>query len=85
MDSQYLTLVKLVHKYVQVSLQLIFIKQKCEGNKSQLLFTDTDSLVYSIKTEYLHDMYEDKSEFDFSGYSDNSPYYSVENKQKSGK
>ena len=34
-----------------------------------LLFTDTDSLVYSIKTDNLHDdMYENKNEFDFSGF-----------------
>ena len=59
-----------------------YIKQKYEGNKSQLLFTDTDSLVYSIKTDNLYDdMYEDKNEFDFSGYLNNSPYYNIENKK----
>ena len=40
------------------------------GNKSRLLFTDTDSLMYEIKTE---DVYEDfsnnKGTFDFSNYS----------------
>ena len=30
-------------------------------------------------------MYEDKSQFDFNGYSNNSPYYNVENKKKIGK
>ena len=39
-------------------------------NKSKLLFTDTDSLMYEIKTE---DVYEDfssnKQMFDFSNYS----------------
>ena len=63
-----------------------YIKQKYEGNKSQLLFTDTDSLVYSIKVDNLYDdMYEDKNEFDFNGYLNNSPYYNVENKKKIGK
>ena len=40
------------------------------GNNSRLLFTDTDSLMYEIKTE---DVYEDSSNdremFDFSNYS----------------
>ena len=34
-----------------------YIKNKC-GNNSRLLFTDTDSLMYEIKTE---DVYEDFS------------------------
>ena len=39
-----------------------YIKQNYEGNKSQLPFTGTDSLVYSIKTKNLYDhMYENKS------------------------
>ena len=45
-----------------------YIKNKY-GNKSKLLFTDTDSLMYEIKTE---DVYEDfscdKEMFDFSNY-----------------
>ena len=47
-----------------------YIKNKY-GNNSKLLFTDTDSLVYQIKTD---DVYEDfsnnKGMFDFSNYSD---------------
>ena len=39
------------------------------GNNSRLLFTDTDSLIYEMKTE---DVYEDfsknKEMFDFSNY-----------------
>ena len=46
-----------------------FIKNKYD-NKSKLLFTDPDSLMYEIKTE---DIYEDfssnKEMFDFSNYS----------------
>ena len=46
-----------------------YIKNKYD-NKSKLLFTDTDNLMYEIKTE---DVYEDfssnKEMFDFSNYS----------------
>ena len=46
-----------------------YIKNKC-GNNSRLLFTETDSLIYEVKTE---DVYEDfsnyKKNFDFSNYS----------------
>ena len=50
-------------------------------NKSKLLFTDTDSLMYEIKTK---DVYEDfssnKEMFDFSNYSPKSKYYDDSNK-----
>ena len=52
-----------------------YIKNKYD-NKSKLLFTGTDSLMYEIGTE---DVYEDFSSnremFDFSNYSTNSRYY----------
>ena len=52
-----------------------YIKNKC-GNNSRLLFTETDSLIYEVKTE---DVYEDfsnyKKNFDFSNYSTKSKYY----------
>ena len=51
-----------------------YIKNKY-GNKSKLLFTETDSLMYEIKTE---DIYEDfssnKESFDFSNYLSKSKY-----------
>ena len=57
-----------------------YIKNKY-SNKSKLLFTDTDSLMYEIKTE---DVYEDfssnKKMFDFSTYSTKSKYYDNPNK-----
>ena len=52
-----------------------YVKTK-HGNNSKLLFTDSDSLMYKIKTE---DVYEDyssnKEKFDFSNYSTESKYY----------
>ena len=57
-----------------------YIKNKY-GNNSRLLFTDSDSLMYEIKTE---DIYEDFSSnremFDFSNYSTKSKYYDDSNK-----
>ena len=59
-----------------------YIKNKCD-NKAKQLFTDTDSLMYVIKTE---DVYEDfssnKEMFDFSNY---SKYYHDSNKLVIGK
>ena len=52
-----------------------YIKNKYD-NISKLLFADTDSLMYGIKTE---DVYEDfssnKEMFGFSNYSAKSKYY----------
>ena len=60
-----------------------YIKNKY-GNK--LLFTDTDSVMYEIKTE---DVYEDfshnKETFDFGNYSNKSKYYDNSNKLVVGK
>ena len=43
-----------------------YIKNKFDA---KLLFTDTDSLVYEIKTEDVYeDFHEDKNLFDFSDY-----------------
>ena len=62
-----------------------YIKNKY-GNNSRLLFTDTDSLMYEIKTE---DVYEDfsnnKEMFDFSNCSIKSQYYDNSNKLVVGK
>ena len=56
------------------------------GDNSRLLFTDTDSLMYEIKTE---DVYEDfsnnKEMFDFSNYSTKSKDYDASNKLVIGK
>ena len=62
------------------------IKKRYPGKKSQLLFTDTDSLAYTIETEDLYqDMKEDKIFNDFSDYQEGSPLHSNENKKLVGK
>ena len=51
-----------------------YIKNKY-GNNLKLLFTDTDSLMYEIKTEDCYkDFSSDKEMFDFSNYSAMSRY-----------
>ena len=56
-------------KVLMYEIHYDYIKNKYD-NKSKLLFTDTDSLMYEIKTE---DVYEDfssnKEMFDFSNHS----------------
>ena len=62
-----------------------FIKNKY-ANNSRLLFTDTDSLMYEIKTEDVYeDFSNDKEMFDFSNYSTKSKYYDNSNKLVVGK
>ena len=52
----------------------------------QLLFTDTDSLVYEIKTEDVYeDFYPDKNLFDFSDYPLDSKFFDPVNKKVVGK
>ena len=55
-------------------------------NKSKILFTDTDSLIYEIKTEGVYeDFSSNKEMFDFSNYSTKSKYYDDSNKLAIGK
>ena len=62
-----------------------YIKNKY-GNNSRLLFTDTESLIYEIKTEDVYeDFSNDKEIFDFSNYSTKSKYYDNSNKLVVGK
>ena len=57
-----------------------YIKNKY-GNNSGLLFTETDSLMYEIKTEDVYeDLSKDKEMFDFSNYFAKSKYYDDSNK-----
>ena len=53
---------------------------------AKLLFTDTESLVYEIKTEDVHeDFYQDKNLFDFSEYPLDSKFFDPVNKKVIGK
>ena len=62
-----------------------YIKNKYD-NKSKLLFTDTDSLIYEIKTkDFYEDFSNNKEMFDFSNYSTKSKYYDDLNKLVIGK
>ena len=69
-----------LNKVFMYNFHYDYIKNKY-GNKSKLLFTDTDSLMYEIKTA---DVYEDfnsnKEIFDFINYSTKSKYYDDSNK-----
>ena len=52
----------------------------------KLLFTDTDSFTYVIKTEDIYkDMFSNKELFAFSEYDKDSKFYNAENMKKIGK
>ena len=56
------------------------------GNKSRLLFIDTDSLMYEIEIENVYDDFsKNKEMFDFSNYSAKSIYYADSNALVVGK
>ena len=60
-----------------------YIKSKFDA---KLLFTDTDSLVYEIKTEDVYeDLYQGKNLFDFSDYPLDLTLYDPVNKKAIGK
>ena len=62
-----------------------YIKNKC-GNKSKLLFTDTDGLMYEIETEDIYkDFSSDKEMFDFINYLTKSKCSDDSNKLIMGK
>ena len=53
---------------------------------AKLLFTDTDSLVYEIKTEDVYeDFYKNKKLFDFNDYPEDSKFFNPVNKKVIGK
>ena len=57
-----------------------YIKNKF-GNNARLLFTDTDGLMYDIKTEHVYkDFSYNKELSDFSNYLTKSKYYNNSNK-----
>ena len=60
-----------------------YVKEKY-GDRAKLLFTDTDSLAYEIKTEDVYkDFWNDKDMFDNSDYPENSLYHCNANKRSS--
>ena len=60
-----------------------YIKSKFDA---KLLFADTDSLVYEIKTEDVHEgFYQNKNLFDFSDYPLDSKFFDPVNKKVIGK
>lgn len=60
--------------------------KKRYGSNATLLMTDTDSLVYNIKTEDVYkDMGEMSAVFDTSDYPKEHPLYSIKNKKVAGK
>ena len=62
---------------------IILLKKNFDA---ELLFTDTDSLTYEIKSENIYeDFYEWKDLFDFSNYSKDSMFYDSTNKKVIGK
>ena len=55
---------------------------KKQDNTAQLLFTNTDSLVYEIETDDVYeDFYKDKNLFDFSDYLKDSKVFDLINKK----
>jgi hypothetical protein len=62
-----------------------YVKQKY-GQQATLLFTDTDSLCYKIKTENIYqDMHQDNELFDTSEYPKDHFLHSTRNKKVLGK
>ena len=56
------------------------------GSGAKLLFTETDSLVFQIKTDDVYeDIYETKSFFDFIDYLRDSQFYDCVNKKVIGR
>ena len=54
--------------------------------KAQLLFTDTDSLMYHVETEDIYkELYAEKVHFDFASYEKSSPFFDVSNNKVIGK
>ena len=61
-------------KVLMYELCYYYTKNRC-GNNSRILFTDANSLMYGIKTDYVYeDSSKDKKMFDFSNYSAKSKY-----------
>ena len=76
------TVPKLCH-WLMYDFHYNFIKKHFD---TELLFTDTDSLTYQIKSEDVHeDFYKHKPLFDFSNYPKDSKFFDPTNKKVVGK
>ena len=65
---------------------MAFITTLLKKINAELLFTDTDSLTYEIKSEDVYkEFYKWKDLFDFSNYSKDSRFYNESNKKVIGK
>ncbi|OWF56496.1 hypothetical protein KP79_PYT25540 [Mizuhopecten yessoensis] len=74
-----------ISKTLMYDFHYNYIKTKF-GERATLLFTDTDSLAYIIRTEDIYkDMLEDRHLFDTSEYKKDHPLYSLKNKKELGK
>ena len=72
-------------KTLMYNMHYNYIKKRY-GNNAQLLFTDTDSLTYDIKTQDVcKEFWSDKHLFDFSNYCNCSEFYDSTNKKVVGK
>ena len=73
-------------KVLMYNFHYLHIKILYPKNRSQLLFTDTDSLTYAIKTDDIYEgMLNDNNLYDFSGYPVEHKCFSNENKKVIGK
>ncbi len=74
-----------ISKTLMYEFHYNYIKAKY-GDKAQLLFTDTDSLCYHIKTEDLYlDFYKNKKLFDFSEFPEGHRFHCKDNMKVIGK
>ena len=65
---------------------MIFIITLLKKIDTELLFTDTDSLTYGIKSKNVYEeFYKWKDLFDFSNYSKDSKFFNETNKKVIGK
>ena len=74
-----------ISKTLMYDFHCNYIKEKY-GSNTKLLFTNTDSLTYNIRTKDIYkDFWADKNKFDFSDYNKNSGFYDRTNKKVIGK
>ena len=73
-------------KLFMYDLHYNYMLKKYDRKYIKLMFTDTDSLCYEIKTADIYkDLFQDKELFDNSNYPENSEFFFDENKKVIGK